>query len=381
MLNLTLLSLSLNSIMLNSPYLSNTRDLVIKKCDFLNSFSSFLYNSQSLIIESSKFVNFLDSAITIDRSQNNVCMYNDKYTTRPEPPKTNDIIICKDSVFIGCRTKHDGGAFNHFSPNFGSLFVTRTTFYDCQSGPNPADGGCIYFSGKESHINQTSCVRCTAGRDGHAFCISIRNEQPEPNHCNQTSIYMCAPKDAARGWQSLYLGFGNIRITNLNSSENAVITQSGSFMMHTMDSDARALHCTVYGNIGPWIVYFFGYEGSSIEFSNFVDNTLARGHESGLIKFYQKSKISNCFISHQQKVFDPNNERSSLIVTKCIFDGPITRNKFVTMNDCQFKPDAFSTLPLAHFNTEICPAELPLSSHPNLVQELKDHMQKYDRTG
>ncbi|OHT03379.1 hypothetical protein TRFO_29247 [Tritrichomonas foetus] len=375
MLNTSLLALSLGSLTSMSPFLSQQQNIYIKNSNLFNSYSNFIYNAQSLVIKSTKFSNFLDSAIMIQRQE---CIYNKEYTERPDSPKMNDNIICQDAMFIKCIAKVDGGAFSHFSPDSGSLSVSRTTFIECQSGLNPGDGGCIYFSGRESYINSSCVYKCSAGRDGHSFCISIRNELPNPNHCNSTVILMSSPKSAARGWQSLYLGFGKIRITDLNSTENAVVTQAGSFMMHTMDSDAIALHCTIKNNIGPWIVYLFGKQGSKIEQSNFVGNKLAKSHEQGLIMFHRLGQINNCIFSHPEgKLFKQNREGAEITVNNCVFDCPFDDEKGVALNNCKFLINDLETLPLAHLHTAMCVSNRDLMKNPIGEADIVMKMKKY----
>lgn len=389
MLNSTFIALSLRCLSSISPFVSNQQNIYMSKSTIFNSINSFIYNvnSASYFIKGSTFGNFLNSAILIQKES---MKYNTIFTERPVQPNAGDAIICFDSIFINCSSKLDGGAVSHFSSFEGTLDVQRTTFVNCNSGPAPGDGGCIYFTGQKSNIDSCCVLRCSAGRDGHSFCISIRSPlsstdskntndyEVQPNYCNRTSITQSSPKKSARGWQSLYLGFGKIRIIDLNSTENAVVSQAGSFMMHTMDSDAVALHCTIAKNIGPWIVYLYAKFGSAIEESNFVGNLVTKQEESGLIMFHKLGQLNNCFISHLQgKLFKGNREGAEITVNNCVFDVEFDNEPGVIRNNCRFDIKGVMTLPLAHFNTELCASQRDLSKNPIQESEILMIMKNY----
>lgn len=389
MLNTTFLALSLHSFSSMSPFSSSKQNIYLSKSYIFNSFTSFIYNvnSISIFIKRSTFGNFLNSAIFI---QKEIIKYNEIFNGRPDQPNVGDEIICHDAFFINCTSKLDGGAISHFSPFEGTLNVQRTTFVNCHSGPAPGDGGCIYFTGQKSLIGSCCVIHCSAARDGHSFCISIKtpltesessknnNYEIQPNFCNETSILHSSPKNSARGWQSLYLGFGKIRMLDLNSTENAVVKQSGSFMMHTIDSDAIALHCTIKKNIGPWIVYLYGKFGSSIEESNFVGNIVTKNDESGLIMFHKLSQLNNCFISHLQgKLFKGNRKGAEITVNNCIFDAEFDNEPGVIRNNCRFDIKGVRTLPLAHLNTGLCVSQRDLANDPIKDSEILKIMSYY----
>lgn len=389
-MNTTLIALSLRCLSSMSPFISSKQNILLSKSYLFNSFESFIYtkSSLSIFIKSSTFGNFLNSAIAIQKETRE---YSKIFTERPEQPNVGDDIICYDAFFINCTSKLDGGAISHFSPFEGTLDVQRTTFVNCNSGPAPGDGGCIYFTGQKSNIYSCCVIGCSAGRDGHSFCISIRSPSPEldtsknmdnyevqPNYCNGTSILHSSPKNSARGWQSLYLGFGRIRIIDLNSTENAVAMQSASFMMHTMDSDAIALHCTIAKNIGPWIVYLYGKFGSAIEESNFFGNLVTKNDESGLIMFHKHGQINNCFISHLQgKLFKRNREGAEIIINNCVFDVEFDGEPGVIRNNCKFNIKGVRTIPLAHLNTGLCLSQRDLSKDPIKDNEIINVMKNY----
>lgn len=386
MINTTFLALSLGCLSSISPFLSSKQNIYLSKSSLFNSFTSFIYNenSVSIFIKSSTFGNFLNSPILI---QKEVCKYDRVFTERPDQPNVGDEIICHDSFFVNCTSKLDGGAISHFSPFEGTLDVKRTTFVNCHSGPSPGDGGCIFFTGQKSQIDSCCVIRCSAARDGHSFCISIRspeltndinNYEAQPNYCNGTSILHSSPKDTARGWQSLYLGFGKIRIIDLNSTENAVVSQSGSFIMHTIQSDAIALHCSIVKNIGPWIVYLYGKFGAAIEESNFVGNLVTKNDEGGLIMFHKNGQINNCFVSHLQgKLFKRNREGAEITINNCVFDVEFDNEPGVTRNNCKFDIKGVRTIPLAHLNTGLCISQRDFSKNPVNDNEILQIMKNY----
>jgi hypothetical protein len=236
---------------------------------------------------------FLLSVVAAIDPQPTPHAYKGLFKIRPAQPAMGDEIIVTDSFFLDCRAQVDGGALSHFSPDAGTLSVTRTTFIRCRSGRNPGDGGCIYFSGAASEISSSCVSHCCAGRDGHSFCISIRGGRPSHNFLNVTAAVNCGKRDVPIGWQTLYLGFGQIRISDYNCSKNTVDFQAAAFMMHTMDSDAVATFATVEANRGPWIVYFFGQAGSRIAKCNVIGNVLAGEAPRGVFYYHKYGVVED----------------------------------------------------------------------------------------
>jgi hypothetical protein len=288
-------------------------------------------------------------------------LYAGHVTTRPAGPAMGDTIVVRDAFFINCFATVDGGAISHFSPDAGTLSVTRTTFVNCRSGRNPGDGGCIYFSGESSRISSCCVFRCFAGRDGHSFCVSIRGGRPNPNHVNLTTVTNCG--DASVGWQTLYLGFGQIRIWEYNSTNNSVYFQAAAFMIHTMDSDANASFLTVCHDNGPWIVYFFGRAGSTIRSANFIANR-CRGYPElpgsrtmivkGVFYFHKYGRIVDCVVlGNDGELFKGNRPGAEVVVANCVFDRDIGQPSGVRAQQCTVGRGA-QTHRLTHMNTALC---------------------------
>ena len=351
---MTLAALVLSGVM-KAPVMTQQNSVSARSVRISKSFYYFAFNIPKLNIEESSFHDFLDSAITFDSVQR---LYKGHYLVRPDVPGLGDDIVIKASVFENCHAKLDGGAISHFSQDVGTLTCVGVTFVNCTSGPNPSDGGCIYFSGESSRIDRCCAFRCRAGRDGHSFCISIKGGQETPNHVNRSTSIECAPVKEACGWQSLYLGFGKIRLADYNSTKNAVTTQAGSFMMHTIDSDAIALHLTVVNNVGPWIVYFFGRQGSIIDRSNFISNVCINRDESGgIFHFHKYGMIKDCYVSGNiGQLFKKNRADASLKVMNTIFDVAMEEEPDGVSFDpnCRFDEPFIETLELAHLNTFLC---------------------------
>lgn len=385
MLNKTLFGLTLHGIALASPYLSQQFSISLINANIRNSATTFAYNLNHLYVRGSQFTNFLDSAISINR-ENQVHRYDRLYNARPEQPTVGDEIDIENAYFFKCVSRSDGGAIFYNSPDSGTLSIKQTTFSQCHSGPNPADGGCVSFNGLQSIILTTCASQCSAGRNGHSFCIQLstmkdkkgKTSLSKPNHLNQSSIIECSPKESARGWQSLYLSSGQIRIIDLNSSYNAVATQSGSLMMHTMDSDAICLHSTICSNIGPWIIYLYGKEGSLIQQSNIVNNICVSRDQHGIVMFHKFGRIDSCIFSgNQGKLFAQNNEKASIQVTNCVADTPYDHEPGVETSNCVFEQKDVQTFVLAHLQTENCMSKRDVLRNPIGTNEIFSKLKLY----
>ncbi|OHT17334.1 hypothetical protein TRFO_12502 [Tritrichomonas foetus] len=375
MLNTTFLSLTLHGIASASPYLAQKQSVNLINARLFNSYATFSYNVQHLYVRGSTFNNFLDSAIALVNKDQ---LYNKLYESRPEQPGIDSEIVIEDAFFVKCVSRSDGGAINYFSPNSGTLSVKRTTFVQCHSGPNPADGGCIAFTGVRSTIFSTCASQCSAGRNGHSFSVTISAGKPDFNHLNQTTILECSPKESARGWQSLFLSYGQIRISDMNSSKNSVATQAGSFMMHTVDSDAVCLHSTIVGNIGPWIIYLYGKEGSLLEQCNVVGNICANKEQNGIVMFHKLGRIDGClFANNRGRLFKQNRESASIDVSNCVFDAVFDREPGVSTTNCRFEEPDVQTYVLAHLNTELCAAKRDVAKHPIGTNEIFNRLKLY----
>ena len=343
----------------HSPIFTSKHSLTMSKSAFYNSFNSFSYNTYHLNVEGSTFKNFLNSAIFYDSQ---IVIYDQKYTKRPVSPRLGDTIIIKNAFFIKCIAEVDGGAITHFSPDSGSLDVSSTTFIECQSGPSPGDGGCIFYSGERSSIGYCCAYRCFCYRDGHFVSISIRNHKPTDNFLNTTTVLQCSPDSNVQGWQSIYLGWAKIRIQDLNSTKNNCLIQSCSWMMHTMDWDAYAKHNQCDSNVGPWVVYFFAKErdGAVIDSCNFVNNTATK---KGLLCFHTGVTVKNCvIIGNNGEIFSQNRPESFALVENCIFDVPVPQNAFVTFKGNSYNPKV-RELDLAFLHTAVCHAKRDIMSH------------------
>jgi hypothetical protein len=288
-------------------------------------------------------------------------LYTGHFSSRPARPAMGATIVVQDAFFVQCFATVDGGAISHFSPDAGTLSVTRVTFVDCRSGRNPGDGGCIYFSGTSSAISLCCVFRCFAGRDGHSFCVSIRGGGARVNCVNLTTVTNCG--SASIGWQTLYLGFGQIRIRDYNSTNNSVYFQAAAFMMHTMDSDADAAFLTVCHDNGPWIVYFFARAGAAISKANFVAN-VCRGYPElpgsktmivkGVFYFHKGGRIVDCIVLRNEgELFKGNRHDAEVTVANCVFDRDIGAPRGVAVHKCTVEPGAH-TYSLVHFNTAMC---------------------------
>ena len=377
MLNISLLGLSLSSIASISPYLSQHRSATLNGCRLFGSFSTFAYNIRHLDVRSSRFSNFLDSAISLD-SSSSVKTYNSLYESRPDQPGVGDNIEIRDSYFYNCISRSDGGAINYFSPDSGEIVVSSTTFVQCHSGPNPADGGCIAFTGRKSIIVSSCATQCTAGRNGHSFSMTIAAGKPQCNHLNQSSVVECAPKETARGWQSTFLSYGQIRVADFNSSYNAVATQAGSLMMHTFDSDAVCLHSTISNNIGPWIVYIYGKQGSALEQCNVYGNICANKDQNGVIMFHKHGVIESClFANNIGRLFKQNREKASILVSNCVADVVFDHEPGVETTNCRFDQPDVQTYVLAHLNTAMCPAKRDVLKNPIGTNEIFNRLKIY----
>lgn len=404
MINSTLLSLSLGSILYTSPFLSRYDSLSFAKSHISNSFTSFIFNTNSLNlhIKSSAFTNFLDSTIRIHAS--NFYFNNTQFTSRPEIlPQSNDNIICEDSIFTNCTSNGNGGAFDHYSSTSGTLKLLRTSFSHCKSGKYPSNGGCVYFVGLNSTIDSCCVSYCAASNQGHSFFVSLispynelTNEndtlftlskfipfsknQIHPNECHRSTIVYSSSPNEAKGSQSLYLSFGQIRISSLNSTSNSVVSQAASLMVHTMDSDAIIYHCTIERNIGPWIVYVYGRKGSAIEESNFIDNILNDDEKNGLVLYYKHTKINHCFISQLSgNVFVPIKPKKKVHLNQCVFRFDFHPNENIKLKNCVTSAKNFSTLNLAHLNTGFCEAQRDIMQNPIKDEDIEETLKSYFR--
>lgn len=381
MLNQTLIGLTLRGIAGLSPYLSQQRSVALLNSHLYESITSFSYNVNHLYVRGSSFCNFLDSPISIQRKEG-IHLYNKHYEARPEQPAIGDHIDIQDAYFYKCISRSDGGAINYFSPDSGTLSVQQTTFLQCHSGPNPTDGGCIAFNGLKSII-QTSCAsQCSAGRNGHSYSITIcangGSTSKSLNHFNQSTIIECAPKESARGWQSLFLSYGQIRIVDMNSSFNAVATQAGSFMMHTIDSDAICLHSTIMYNIGPWIIYLYGKDGSLMEQCNIVSNICASKDQNGIVMFHKFGRIDSCiFANNQGRIFKQNRQKATIDVSNSVFDCVFDHEPGVQTSNCLFEQPNVQTYVLAHLKTHLCQAKRDAIANPIGTNEIFARLKLY----
>jgi len=351
-----------------SPIFAAKYSLTMRKSSFSNSFNSFSYNSQHLNVEGSTFKNFLNSAILYNSQ---TVVYDQLYTQRPRSPLLGDTIIIKNAMFIKCIAEVDGGAICHFSPDAGSLDVSHSTFIECQSGPAPGDGGCIFYSGNRSSIGYCCAYRCFCYRDGNFASISIRNHLPNDNFLNTTTVLQCSPDSNVQGWQSVYLGWAKIRIQDFNSTRNNVLLQSASWMMHTMDWDAYAKHNQCASNNGPWIVYFYAKErdGAVIDSCNFINNTATK---KGLFCFHIGVTIKNCVILQTNgTIFSQNRPESYALVKNCVLDVPAPTETFLTTIDNVYNPKA-TEYDFAFLHTAVCHAKRDIQNFINNNQNDND---------
>jgi hypothetical protein len=365
MLNKTLVSLFLSGLYRSSPTIAAFGSLSLNKVTVRRSFSTFAYNIWKIDVSQCFFRHFLDSAINVDRSMR---LFSGMYSERPNSPDIGDDIIIKDAWFENCKAKLDGGAIRHFSHDEGTLIITRTTFISCESGPSFGDGGCVYFTGKSSHISMSCASNCIASREGHSFFSSLRSKSPTPNHINSSTIVQCAPSMRRCGWHSLFIGSGHIKISDLNSSNNYVDRQCAAFMMHTLDSSAEAMRVTAAGNSGPWMIYFYAKDGASIKLSNFVANKVesvkTRWNERvfeamGVLYYHKGCALSGCVMRGNYGGPDlvGLSFESKIIVKNCVFDREEAKSeKNAVFDDCRFGVVS-RMLVLGHLKSAVCYAE------------------------
>jgi hypothetical protein len=159
-----------------------------------------------------------------------------------------------------------------------------------------------------------------------------------------------------QGWQTLYLGFGKIRISDYNSTKNVVDFQAGSFMMHTMDADAIATFATIQENSGPWILFFFGKKGSKLERCNVIGNALTGDYPRAVFFYHRYGVLEDCVIlENKGKLFKRNRPEGEVTVKNCVADtAPIGDEGVITDKDCRFGVAHPSARLLSHINTAEC---------------------------
>ena len=354
-MNISLVKLQISTI-LDSPLIANKNYLSIRNSLITKSFHSFSFNNKNIKLSNTGFDHFYNSVIYYNTVKHEITGLHSNHLEIPEEQHN---ISIHDAYFVNCFSLHDGGVINHFSEWDGNLEVKRCSFYNCYGKSYPADGGCIYFNGNSSTIEQCCAYKCMNYRDGHFAAISLRGDGTSPNDISQCSIYRCClPK--AQGWNTVYQCFGTVTQASNNYTSDATNTQSAAFLMHSLRHSTKASYINIDNCEGPWLIYMYGKDSSNLEYLNIM-NTPPNAKRS-LIYYHTNTIIKHSvfYNNGECNIFKGKNDSSSLTVEDCTSDVKIPSDTRIILKDHkeQQKPNPLKMLDI--FHTHLCDYGSPI---------------------
>ena len=276
--------------------------------------------------------------------------------------------------FFNLSIDTSGSAIYMFNSNLNYLNINKCLFYYCNS---KNDGGSIYFNSDFGSIIISFCCCLNSFINNNLMFYGQFSYIKTSNNNNTiiflyNSIIKSAPiTSKSRG--SIYFEYGNITISNINSSFNICDAHtSTSLWRHSYTINKFN---TIFNNTANYQICLHIYCTLTIEpnsfiiFSNIISNSIT---DYGI--FGQDSVstlIDNC-IFYNNNNYPLFNRNSYLYIYNCIFDyynyysiTPITSNISILINP--------NTLLIQHFLTTICFAENPILTFiftNNLSQKL-----------
>ncbi|OHT12090.1 hypothetical protein TRFO_03711 [Tritrichomonas foetus] len=286
-MNLTLISLTLNSFSLASPFLSYIVDSqksnfhVFSNIFISNSFRPFLFADNlnaNTHIKNSQFQRFLDSPISIiqqnindgQNTKNSRLIIGKKFRN-PIFTSYDYILNVSDCLFKGCSGGISGGAIN-FLHEDGELNVYRCGFLHCSAN---SKGGAISFFGDAASIKFSCMNDCSAFDSAMAIEIFVNGDTMKMT-LNYLTITKCAEDHSTIGdiTNVIDLMNGHQNIETINSSLNSVAL-SGGFVWSDECDKFNLKFVTVFRNTCDCMfnLYDLNEKNSLLSFSNIINNS------------------------------------------------------------------------------------------------------------
>jgi hypothetical protein len=268
-----------------------------------------------VLFHRARFSHFLSRAICVDCAD----IYRRDLTAREHISLSDANITVTQSAFTSVHYETDGGAIFAVFP--GDLFVSEVRF---ESVSSSANGGVIFFHGRDLFVNASCFAGCAAVR-GMAV-LSARSLNRTVFDADQ--LLGCSGADSALWLYGFTLELVRLNFTNGVAQENA-----GVFVQPVRN--LRAVDQTVLNNSGESVLQYSDIVAiMAIETGNVIENQAV----AGCIRLVSYDLVITGYYFHGNDPFFIGDAGAhSAKFLSCIFDKPMTGlSSWVVFPSCVF---------------------------------------------
>jgi hypothetical protein len=276
------------------------------------------------------------------------------YTSRENPSDAS--LYFSNCLFRSITSSSTGGALYCTSVKY--LLVESTSFFSCKTSNS---GGAIYFSNSGGQcvlhgVCGYDC--CTTSSSDYQFAhVYVNNDVSSKNYVNYSSIVRCVNVNAH---YMLYLYYGKICFTSLNSSLNKCISRSGIHCVPNLEPSydiCSLLYSSFTDNnaVSHSCVAFWHYKAySEIKSCNILRNTQDDLNTYGIITSCGYLMIEDsCILQNTANCIFSQANTFTITISNCTVDS-FSNNGYLTIQSTVTKS---FILVLNHMSTQNCHSE------------------------